>query len=821
MKHTERFTLRAQKAIEEAYQASHQLGHSYVGTEHLLLGLMREGEGLACRCLRRSGLEESAVTELVTASAGRGTPGPPAQGLTPKAKKTIELACEDARRLGHGFVGTEHLLMGILRQSDCAGTRAVEEAGVDPNKLYTDVLGVFDRPEYRARPEEGGARTAARRTDTRTLDQYSRDLTDLAAKGRLDPVVGREKELDRVIQILSRRTKNNPVLIGEPGVGKTAVAEALARRIAAGDVPEHLRKKRIVALDIPSMLAGTKYRGDFEDRMKAVLKEVSRAGDVILFVDEMHTIIGAGAAEGAIDAANILKPSLGRGLIQVIGATTLEEYRSHVEKDAALERRFQPVTVPEPGREESVRILMGLRDRYEAHHGLVITDEAIRAAVALSARYIHDRFLPDKAIDLIDEAASRVRMAGSKVPEPVREAEERVQSLRAMKEQAVKDQDFEGAASLRDQEMRQRQALDEARSAWTAKAGGLRRQVTAEDVAAVVSGWTGVPVESLTREESERLSRLEEIIHRRLIGQEEAVSAVCRAIRLGRVGLADPGRPVGSFLFLGPTGVGKTELCRALAEAVYGDESAIIRVDMSEYMEKHAVSRLIGAPPGYVGHDEGGYLTDKVRRRPWSVVLFDEMEKAHEDVWGLLLQILEDGVLTDSHGRRADFKNTVVVMTSNVGARAIAGGGHSLGFSGREDTAGERYELLKERVMEEAQRVFRPELLNRVDAIVVFRALEREQIRAIAAGMLEKVAGRLKARDITVEAEPEALDALGSQGYDPDYGARPLRRKLRQTVEDPLAEMLLTGALRPGDRAKVVLRDGAIRVEKVDGEGEG
>ena len=821
MKNTERFTLRAQKAIEAAYEASEALGHSYVGTEHLLLGLLREGEGLAGRCLRRAGVEEVAVRSLVLNAMGQGTPGPPAQGLTPKAKKSIELACSDANRLGHGFVGTEHILMGILRQSDCAGTRAVEEAGIDPNRLYTDVLDIFDRPEYRARPEESGAvRTAARRSDTKTLDQYSRDLTELAAKGRLDPVVGRERELERVIQILSRRTKNNPILIGEPGVGKTAVAEALARRVAAGDVPEHLRQKRIVALDIPSMLAGTKYRGDFEDRVKTVIKEVSRAGDVILFVDEMHTIIGAGAAEGAIDAANILKPSLGRGLIQMIGATTLEEYRAHVEKDAALERRFQPVTVEEPTAEESVRILTGLRDRYESHHRLIITDEAIRAAVQLSARYITDRFLPDKAIDLIDEAASRVRMAGAKVPEGVKGLEDRVQSLRAAKEQAVKNQDFEGAASLRDQELRQREALDEARSAWSAQAGGMALRVQASDVAAVVSGWTGIPVESLTKEESLRLANLEEIIHRRLIGQEEAVSAVCRAIRLGRVGLADPNRPVGSFLFLGPTGVGKTELCRALAEAVYGDEKAIIRVDMSEYMEKHAVSRLIGAPPGYVGHDEGGYLTDKVRRKPWSVVLFDEMEKAHEDVWGLLLQILEDGVLTDSHGRRTDFKNTVVVMTSNVGAQTVVGGSRRLGFSGREDSGQARYEELRDRVMDEARRMFRPELLNRVDAIVVFRPLEREQLRQIAAGLMEKVRGRLADKGVAMAVTDQALDALAEQGYDPVYGARPLRRCVRRTVEDALAQMLLTGQLVPGDRVTAALRDGQVRVEKVDVSGD-
>ena len=818
MKNTERFTLRAQKAIEQAYEASRDMGHSYVGTEHLLIGLIREGEGLACRCLRRAGLEEPALTERVTSAAGRGVPGPPAQGLTPKARRSIELACADAARLGHNFVGTEHILMGILRQSDCAGTRAVEQAGVDPNRLYTDVVGIFERPEYRSRPEEsGGARTASRRSDTKLLDQFSRDLTDMAAKGQLDPVVGRERELERVIQILSRRTKNNPILIGEPGVGKTAVAEALARRIAAGDVPEHLRRKRVVALDIPSMLAGTKYRGDFEDRVKAVIREVSRAGDVILFVDEMHTIVGAGAAEGAIDAANILKPALGRGLIQMIGATTVEEYRAHVEKDAALERRFQPVTVGEPTREESVRILTGLRDRYESHHRLVISDEAITAAVDLSARYITDRYLPDKAIDLIDEAASRVRMAGSRVPDGVRQAEQKVQDLQAAKEQAVKEQNFEGAASLRDQELRQREALDVIRCAWAASSGGRLLRVGPEDVAAVVSGWTGVPVESLTKEESERLAHLEQIIHRRLIGQDEAVSAVCRAIRLGRVGLADPGRPVGSFLFLGPTGVGKTELCRALAEAVYGDEKAVIRVDMSEYMEKHAVSRLIGAPPGYVGHDEGGYLTEKVRRHPWSVVLFDELEKAHEDVWGLLLQILEDGCLTDSHSRRTDFKNTVVVMTSNVGAQTLVSGARQLGFSGQADTAQARYGALRERVLAEARRVFRPELLNRMDAVVVFRPLEQEQLRAIAANLMEKIARRLAAKGVALQTEPEALEELARQGYDPAYGARPLRRHLRRTVEDALAQMLLDGSLQKGDRVRVALREGQVRLEKVDG----
>ncbi len=816
MNHSERFTKLAQQAIEEAWDASRALGHSYVGTEHLLIGLMREGDGLACRVMQRCGMEEASVTELVTQSAGRGVPDPPAQGLTPRAKRSIELACADAARLGHSFVGTEHLLMGILRQSDCAGTRAVEAAGVDPNRLYTDVMDVFSGPEYRGRMGEnsGQARAAVRRAETKTLDQYSRDLTELAAQGRLDPVVGRQRELRRVIQILSRRTKNNPILIGEPGVGKTAVAEALAEQVAAGDVPEHLRRKRVVALDLPSMLAGTKYRGDFEERVKTVIREVDKAGDVILFVDEMHTVIGAGSAEGAIDAANILKPALGRGLIQMIGATTLDEYRRHIEKDAALERRFQPVKVEEPTREETVSILSGLRERYENHHQLVITDEAIRAAVDLSVRYITDRFLPDKAIDLIDEAASRVRMEGMKLPPGVRAAEDKVETLRAAKEQAVRKQDFEGAAALRDQERRQRQALDQARHAWQSQAGSGRLQVQAQDIAAVVAGWTGVPVEKLTRAESQRLAHLEDIIHRRLVWQEEAVSAVCRAIRLGRVGLADPGRPIGSFLFLGPTGVGKTELCRALAEAVYGDEKAVIRVDMSEFMEKHAVSRLIGAPPGYVGHEEGGYLTDQVRRRPWSVVLLDEVEKAHEDVLGLLLQILEDGVLTDAQSRKTDFKNTVVVMTSNVGARAITGGSRPLGFSGREDTAQARYEQIQAQALEEARQTFRPELLNRVDGIVVFRPLAQEEIRAIAARLLADTGRRLAEKGVTLHVEEEALTALAEAGFDPVYGARPLRRCLRRQVEDTLAEMLLDGRLQSGDTAAVCLRDGTVRVEK-------
>ena len=763
MKRSERFTKLAQKAMEEAYHAATELGHSYVGTEHLLLGLMREGEGLAFRVLRRAGLEEKSIFDIVASRSGRGLAEPPALGLSPRGRRCVELAAADAGKLGHSFVGTEHLLMGILRQPDCAGAMALEAAGMDLNRLYTDVMDVFSGPGYSFQPPAGNPAPAqpqkavpARRGDTKTLDQYSRDLLLAASRGQLDPVIGRERELHRVIQILSRRTKNNPVLIGEPGVGKTAVAEALAMAMAAGKVPEGLRAKRLVALDLPSMLAGTKYRGDFEDRVKAVIREVQKAGDVILFVDEIHTVIGAGAAEGAIDAANILKPALGRGLIQMIGATTLEEYRKHIEKDAALERRFQPVTVAEPTREESFAILRGIRSRYESHHGLGIGDEALRAAVELSARYINDRFLPDKAIDLMDEAASRVRMEGTE------------------------------------------------------------ETVTGADVAAVVAGWTGIPAAELTRGESQRLAELENVIHRRLVGQEEAVRAVCRAIRLGRVGLGDPSRPVGSFLFLGPTGVGKTELCRAPAEAVFGYVQAIIRVDMAEFMEKHALSRLMGAPPGYVGHEEGGYLTDRVRRKPWSVVLFDEIEKAHEDVLNLLLQILEDGVLTDARSRRTDFRNTVVVMTSNIGARSITAGGRQLGFSGGEDSPGSRYERIRARVMEEARQAFRPEFLNRVDDVVVFRPLEREELRAIAGGMTEKIRGRLLARGVALEITPEALEYLVDRGFEPVNGARPLRRILRRQVEDPLAEMFLREELAPGDTVRACLREGELRLEKVD-----
>ena len=757
MKNSARFTERASGAIAAARDASASLGHSYVGTEHLLLGVAAETEGLGARVLLSRGLDMLALTRLVAAEAGSGEPGAPEQGLTPNARLAIERAAEDARRLGHGCIGTEHLLLGLVRTPDCAAARTLAAAGSGPNELYTDIMALFGSPESRPGRQEQGRSQAPlrppyRRAETRVLDQYSRDLTLIAGGGGTDPVVGREREISRVIQILSRRTKNNPVLVGELGVGKTAVAEALARRVARGEVPDTLKNRRIVTLDLASMLAGTKYRGDFEDRVKCIIKEVQRAGDVIVFIDELHTIVGAGSAEGAIDAANILKPALGRGEIQVIGATTPEEYRKHIEKDAALERRFQPVSVPEPDGECCERMLLALRGSLEAHHGLRITDEAVSAAIRLSTRYICDRYLPDKAIDLLDEAASRVRVEGSPA----------------------------------------------------------RTQVEASDVAEVVSAWTGVPASAITEPESERLLRLEEALHRRVVGQDEAVSAVARAIRRGRVGLADPRRPLGSFLFLGPTGVGKTELCRALAEAVYGDEEALIRLDMSEYMEKHAVSKLIGSPPGYVGYGEGGQLTERVRRRPWSVVLFDEIEKAHEDVYNLLLQIMEDGRLTDSEGRRADFRSTIVVMTSNVGAKAITENRPALGFSG---AARDGDGAVREAVMAELRQTFRPEFLNRVDDAIVFRRLTPADVRRIARGLTDAVRERMRALGVQLEVTDAALDLLAERGFDPTYGARPLRRCICTQLEDPAAEALLSGRTGPGDRLIADAKDGKLVLE--------
>jgi len=821
MRNSDRFTNRAQSAIEKAQAAAEALGHSYVGSEHLLLGISREDGGQGAKVLRENGLTDSLLTELVEKFVGKGEAGAVAQGLTPRARRIIELAIGDAGRLGHNFVGTEHLLMGICRESDSAAARIIASTGVDINKLYSDIVSMFSGAVSRSAKATSGATTAAaartttKRAETRTLDQYSRDLTEMAEKGKLDPVIGRDNEIRRVIQILSRRSKNNPVLIGEPGVGKTAVAEGLARRVVRGDVPEDLRDKRVVSLDLTAMLAGTKYRGDFEDRVKNVLKEVQKAGDVILFVDELHTIMGAGAAEGAIDAANILKPALSRGEVQMIGATTLDEYRKHIEKDAALERRFQPVTVDEPTQEESIAILTGLRDRYEAHHKLTITDEAIEAAVRLSSRYINDRYLPDKAIDLVDEAASAVRMQTLTPPEELKTIEKRIAAIVSEKEAAVKAQDFETAAGLRDRESEQRDELQRLREKWCFSHDGKRGTVTADDVAAIVSGWTGVPVTSLTEDESERLLKMEDTLHKRVIGQDEAVSAVSRAIRRGRVGLKDPKRPIGSFLFLGPTGVGKTELCKALAEAVFGDENAMIRIDMSEYMEKHTTSKLIGSPPGYVGYDEGGQLTEKVRRKPYSVVLFDEIEKAHEDVFNILLQIMDDGRLTDSQGRRVDFKNTIIVMTSNVGAQKITDGQKKLGFdlSEKGDAEKEKNEL-RSLVMGDLKRTFRPEFLNRIDDTIVFERLTKDNIISIARNMLAVVAERTASLGIELYVSDEAAEYLAEKGYDPAYGARPLRRTIQNMVEDAIAEKLLDGELQKGDKALCAVSDGKLAVEK-------
>lgn len=822
-----RFTERAQSALRLAQEASAELGHGYVGSEHLLLGLAREGQGVAARVLQNAGLDAETIRAAIRRMVGVGAPGGrPSQGLTPRCKKIIELSLTEAARLGHHYVGTEHLLLGILREGDGVAQRVLVGSSVEPRRLYSDILASLGDNESPP-PYRGGNRFRSDRDDdhsvsgnreTKLLDQFSRDLTALASAGMLDPVIGRDTEVRRVVQILSRRTKNNPALIGEPGVGKTAIAEGLARRIVAGDVPEDLRGKRILSVDLSSMVAGTKYRGEFEERVKNAISEAKRAGDVILFIDELHNIVGAGSAEGAIDAANIIKPALGRGELQVIGATTLDEYRKYIEKDAALERRFQPVVIGEPERDDAAAILRGVRDRYEAHHRLKITDEAIEAAVTLSVRYIGDRRLPDKAIDLMDEAASRVRMERLATPPGLRVLEEKAEHAQREKEEAIRGQDFEAAAMLRDAEGDFRRELEREKLRW--RTGQDRGSVGPEDVAAVVSEWTGIPVTTLTQAESERLLHLEEDLHRRLVGQEEAVKAVCRAVRRGRVGLKEPGRPTGAFLFLGPTGVGKTELCKALSAALFGSEEALLRFDMSEYMERHTVSRLIGSPPGYVGHEEGGQLTEKVRRKPYSVVLFDEIEKAHQDVWGILLQIMEDGILTDAQGKKTDFRNTVVVMTSNVGAGRITAKGGRLGFSAGANQGETRsLEELRSPILEDLKKVFRPEFLNRLDETIVFRQLTRAEIREIAGRMLREVAARVAGLGAELRVTDEALDLLADKGFDPDYGARPLRRAIRNQVEDPAAELFLSGALSPGGWAEVTVKDGQLTLTPAPPEG--
>ncbi|WP_191398344.1 ATP-dependent Clp protease ATP-binding subunit [Flavonifractor sp. An306] len=807
-----RFTQRAQTALRLAQQCSAELGHGYVGSEHLLLGLAREGSGVAAKVLLAAGLDPETLKGAIAGLVGTGDKGAaPSQGLSPRCKKIIELSLTEAARLGHHFVGTEHLLLGILREGDGVAVRVLANMGVEPRRLRADVTAAMGG-DPSSSPFRGTGRPREREYggDTKLLDQFCRDLTRLAASGVLDPVIGRDREIGRAIQILARRQKNNPALIGEPGVGKTAVAEGLAWRIATGQVPDDLQGKRLLSLDLSSMVAGTKYRGEFEERVKNILAEVRRAGGIILFIDELHTIVGAGSAEGAIDAANIIKPALGRGELQVIGATTTDEYRRYIEKDAALERRFQPVVVSEPDNDTARAILLGLRDRYEAHHKLTITDGAIDAAISLSTRYIGDRRLPDKAIDLMDEAASRVRMERLATPPDLQALEERTFRTRREKEEAIRDQDFEKAAMLRDAEEDFQRELEQQKAKW--HSGQNTGSVTAEDVAAVVAGWTGIPVTTLTQAESDRLLSLEEVLHQRVVGQQDAVQAVARAVRRGRVGLKEPGRPTGCFLFLGPTGVGKTELCKALAQAMFGSEEALLRFDMSEYMEKHAVSRLIGSPPGYVGHEEGGQLTEQVRRRPYCVVLFDEVEKAHPDIWGILLQMMEDGVVTDAQGRKADFKNAIVVLTSNVGAQRITARGGRLGFSAARHTDGQTRspEELKDAVMEDLKQTFRPELLNRLDETIVFTQLGRGEIRAIARRMLEQVGRRLKALGVTLTWTDEALDTLAKLGFDPDYGARPLRRAIRSGVEDPAAEGLLSGALQAGGSALISCEEGRL-----------
>ena len=811
-----KFTPRAEEALRLSQEAAGELGHGYVGTEHLLLGLLREEEGIAHRVLSEYGITDEMVCSILQSSVGRGLSGAaPTQGLTPRAKSVVELAVSEAARTGAGYIGTEHLLMGILREGNNMALRILQTVGVDPRKMYASITQKLS--DASPHTVTSGSTTANRESGKsgKTLAEFTRDLTDAAREGKLDPVIGREDEIQRVVQILSRRTKNNPVLIGEPGVGKTAIAEGLAQRIVTADVPEELLDKHILSLDLSGMVAGTKYRGEFEERIKNTLNEVKKAGNVILFIDELHTIVGAGSAEGAVDAANIIKPALGRGEIRVVGATTLDEYRRYIEKDAALERRFQPVTVGEPTVDASIEILMGLKDKYEAHHKLTITDEAIEAAVRLSARYINDRFLPDKAIDLMDEAASRVRMDAESASPDLKSLEEKIATLRREKAEAINSQDYEKAAQLRDIEKNYQEQVDIERDNWRKKMSQNRGSVTADDIAKVVGTWTGIPVTRLTEDEGQRLLKLEDTLHGRVIGQDEAVSAVARAIRRGRVGLKDPKRPIGSFLFLGPTGVGKTELCKTLAEAMFGDENAMIRIDMSEYMEKHTVSRLVGSPPGYVGHEEGGQLTEKVRRKPYSVVLFDEIEKAHEDVWNILLQILEDGIVTDSQGRRVDFKNTVIVMTSNVGAKNItAANVPTLGFAA--DTADDKVQFtrIREAVMAELKRTFKPEFLNRIDETIVFRQLTEDDIVKIARRMLDVTAARMAQQGITLQADDDAVAALAKDGFDAQYGARPLRRAIQNMVEDAVAEQMLEGRLSSGDTAQIKLSDGKVTVEK-------
>ncbi|KIY22302.1 MULTISPECIES: ATP-dependent protease ATP-binding subunit ClpC [Mesobacillus] len=800
-----RFTERAQKVLALAQEEAIRLGHNNIGTEHILLGLVREGEGIAAKALYGLGLGAEKIQTEVENLIGRGQETTQTIHYTPRAKKVIELSMDEARKLGHSYVGTEHILLGLIREGEGVAARVLNNLGVSLNKARQQVLQLLGSNETTG--QQGGNATNA---NTPTLDSLARDLTAIAREGSLDPVIGRSKEIQRVIEVLSRRTKNNPVLIGEPGVGKTAIAEGLAQQIVHNEIPEILRDKRVMTLDMGTVVAGTKYRGEFEDRLKKVMDEIRQAGNIILFIDELHTLIGAGGAEGAIDASNILKPSLARGELQCIGATTLDEYRKYIEKDAALERRFQPITVNEPTAEESVQILKGLRDRYEAHHRVSITDEAIEAAVKLSDRYISDRFLPDKAIDLIDEAGSKVRLRSYTTPPNLKELEVKLEEVRKEKDASVQSQEFEKAASLRDTEQRLREQLENTKKTWKEKQGKENSEVTVEDIASVVSSWTNIPVSKLAQAETDRLLNLEEILHSRVIGQDEAVKAVSKAVRRARAGLKDPKRPIGSFIFLGPTGVGKTELARALAESMFGDEDAMIRVDMSEYMEKHSTSRLVGSPPGYVGYDEGGQLTEKVRRKPYSVILLDEIEKAHPDVFNILLQVLEDGRLTDSKGRAVDFRNTIVILTSNVGAEALKRNKY-VGFNIQDGE--QSYKDMKGKVMEELKKAFRPEFLNRIDEIIVFHALEKPHLKEIVTLMSDQLVKRLKEQEITLELTEAAKEKISEEGYDPEYGARPLRRAIQKHIEDQLSEELLKGTVLTGQNVVIDVEEGKFVVK--------
>ena len=812
-----RFTQKAQNTLNNALRFAAEMGHTYVGSEHLLLALLCEKESVAAKVLTAKGLTPEGLREEVAAVSGLGSGSKvsPAD-MTPRTKRIIEGSAMEAVRGGQSYIGTEHLLLSLLSERDSVGVKLLEEAGLSPTELRQEIAALLSgagsgsEGGKAARPREQKGSLA----DTPTLASYGRDLTAMAREGKIDPIIGRDKETERVIQILSRRQKNNPCLIGEPGVGKTAVVEGLAQRIADGAVPETLRDKTIVTLDIPGMVAGAKYRGEFEERLKSVMEEVVKNPAIILFIDEIHTIVGAGAAEGAVDAANILKPALARGEMQVIGATTIQEYRKNIEKDAALERRFQSVTVGEPTSEETVLILKGLRDKYEAHHKLKISDAAIDAAVNLSARYISDRFLPDKAIDLLDEAASRLRISAHTSPPDLKETEARLAAITGEKEEAISSQDFERAAKLRDEEKSLREQYEQAKKSWQDSVSDKSLTVEEGDIADVVTQWTGIPVNRLLEEESERLLHLDEHLKKRVIGQDAAVDAVARAIRRGRMGLKDPKRPIGSFIFLGPTGVGKTELCKALAELLFGDANAMIRLDMSEYMEKHSVSKLIGSPPGYVGFEEGGQLTEKIRRKPYSVVLFDEIEKAHPDVFNVLLQVLEDGILTDSQGRRVDFKNAILILTSNVGAAAMTTTRKTLGFADASDTANDK-QSTDARVMEALKSTFRPEFLNRIDDIIIFNKLTEENIRTIAGLMLREVGKRIEQLGIAITFEESVAALMAAEGFDPVYGARPLRRAIVRLVEDAFSGAMLEGRFQAGDAVTAKAENGAVVFEKV------